>query len=489
MTKKRLIVAGLVLAAVCGVVSTEILEAVGEPVAAGPMDIQVELLDGDGRPLTGVTAGELEVRFGEDLVGVSDGGAVGGNWRVVLYFDQLLSDSIVFRNATIELAGKAVELTRLGPVEIVLGGSEVRTALPPTRDPDALSQALGWLRLREDAQDLQAEIRRDLLALLEPEAEEQEESADTVDLSQAVADALDRERQALRGQRERLLTWAAENRAPGPKALFYIGSGFDAEPAHFYRSEIDPSLIGPVAGSLQSGPITPSVDELGQVLSVFGWTAFPTLPPVREDLLLTPDDNSPATQEGADTVDVVYQDGRLVDKTTIGFDPAKLLRERRKAKDTEETGPVLLEPIAPLQALAKITGGEVVGTDLELTDLLERLPKRLQLTLDGAEPGTEMERIEVTVRADAGDGEPAAVVRSREWVSAVTPEIVATVRSHQILNNEIDEGDLPVSAAFQPAMPPAENELVIQIEASSEVPTRLGTIPLRVSVATEDSEG
>ncbi|MGB6994921.1 MAG: VWA domain-containing protein, partial [Thermoanaerobaculia bacterium] len=479
----------IVLAAICGVVSTEILEAVGEPSAAGPMDLQVELLDGDGRPLTGVTAGELEVRFGEDLVGVSDGGAVGGNWRVVLYFDQLLSDSIVFRNATIELAGKAVELTRLGPVEIVLGGSEVRTALPPTRDPDALSQALGWLRLREDAQDLQAEIRRDLLALLEPEAEEQEESADTVDLSQAVADALDRERQALRGQRERLLTWAAENRAPGPKALFYIGSGFDAEPAHFYRSEIDPSLIGPVAGSLQSGPITPSVDELGQVLSVFGWTAFPTLPPVREDLLLTPDDNSPATQEGADTVDVVYQDGRLVDKTTIGFDPAKLLRERRKAKDTEETGPVLLEPIAPLQALAKITGGEVVGTDLELTDLLERLPKRLQLTLDGAEPGTEMERIEVTVRADAGDGEPAAVVRSREWVSAVTPEIVATVRSHQILNNEIDEGDLPVSAAFQPAMPPAENELVIQIEASSEVPTRLGTIPLRVSVATEDSEG
>ena len=182
LTTKNLVVAGLVLAAVCGVVSTEILEAVGEAASAGPMDLHVELLDGDGRPLTEVTAGELEVRSGEDLVGVSDRGAVGGNWRVVLYFDQLLSDSIVFRNGTIEMAGKAVDLTRLGPVEIVLGGAEVKTALPPTRDPDALSQALGWLRLREDAQDLQAEIRRDLLALLEPEAEEQEESAEAVDL-------------------------------------------------------------------------------------------------------------------------------------------------------------------------------------------------------------------------------------------------------------------------------------------------------------------
>ena len=212
--------------------------------------------------------------------------------------------------------------------------------------------------------------------------------------------------------------------------------------------------------------------------------------PVREDLLLTPGEDSPKTQEGADTVDVIYQDGRLIDKTTIGFDPAKLLRERRKAKDAEEeTGPVLLDPIAPLQALAKVTGGEVVGTDLQLAGLLERLPQRLQVTLDGAESGTEMERIEVTLRADAGDGELAAVVRSREWVSAVTPEVVATVRSRQILNNEIDEGGLPVSAALQPAEPPAENQLVIQIEASSEVLERTGTVPLRVSVASEDSEG
>ncbi|TNF79386.1 MAG: VWA domain-containing protein [Acidobacteria bacterium] len=473
---------------VLGVVSTEILEAVDEPVTAGPMDLQIELLDGEGRPLA-TMAGELEVRSGEDLVGVSDRGSVGANWRVVLYFDQLLSDSIVFRNATIELAGKAVELTRLGPVEVVLGGAEVKTALPPTRDPDALRQALGWLRLREDAQDLQAGIRRELLALIEPEEEEQEGSAGTVDLSHAVAEAHAQERQVLRGQRERLLTWAVENRAPGPKALFYIGSGFDAEPADFYRSQIDPSLIGPVAGALQSGPITPSVEELGQVLSVFGWTTFPSMPPVREDLLLTPGDDSPQVQEGADKVDVIYQDGRLVDKTTIGFDPTKVLRERRKARDEEETGPVLLNPVVPLQVLAQITGGEVLGTDLQLTDLLERLPQRRQVTLDSDGSKTGMERIDISVLADAGEGESPAVVRSREWVSAVTPEVVATVRSRQLLNDEIDEGDLPVSAALQPAEPGAENQVVIQFEASAEVLERSETVPLRVSLASEDSEG
>ena len=488
MTKINLLVAGLLLAVAFGVVSTEILEAVDEPVTAGPMDLQVEILDAEGRPLA-MTTNELEVRSGEDLVGVSDRGSVGGNWRVVLYFDQLLSDSIVFRNATIELAGKVTELTRLGPVEIVLAGAEVKIALPPTRDPDALSQALGWLRLREDAQDLQAGIRRDLLALLEPEAEGEEEGDDSVDLSQAVAEAHDQERQALRSQRERLLTWAVENREPGPKALFYIGSGFDAEPDDFYRSEIDPSLIGPVAASLQSDPITPSVDELGQALSVFGWTVLPTLPPVREDLLLTPGEDSPQAQEGADTVDVVFQDGRLVDKTTIGFDPTKVLRERRKAKEEKEIGPVLLDPTAPLQFLATSTGGEVIGSDLQLTDLLERLPQRRQVALDSAGSETGMERIEVTVPSAAGESESAAVVRSREWVSAVTPEVVATVRSRQILNNEIDGGDLPVSAALQPAETPAGDQVVVQFEASSEVLKRSGTVPLRVSVATEDSEG
>jgi Ca-activated chloride channel family protein len=489
MRIRRVFVVALVLAVAGGAISTGVLEAVDEPTAAGAMDLYVELLDGEGRPVTEVAVGKIEVRTGQDLLGATDHGAVGGNWRVVLYFDQLLSDSIIFRNATIELSGMAMELTRLGPVEIVLGGAEIRTALPPTRDPDALSQALGWLRLREDAQDLQAEVRRELLALLAPAPAAQEETTATVDHSQAVAEALAQETRILRGQRERLLIWLAENRAPGPKALFYIGGGFDAEPAEFYRSEIDPSIIGPVAGSLESGPITPSIGQLGQVLSVYGWTVFPSIPPAREDLLLTPGEDSPPIQEGADTVDVIYQDGRLVDKTTIGFDPAKILRERRKARAEVEIRPVLLEPMVPLQDLATITGGEVVGMDLQMSGLVERLPQRRQLTLNGSRLGTRMARVEVFVPAGAGEGEIPVVVRSGEWVSTVTPEIVAEVRARQILSSEIDEGDLPISAALRPARPPDENELVIQIEASDETVGKPGPVPLRVSLALEDSEG
>lgn len=491
MRETRFIVAGLLLAVAVGGISTGTAEGVRDPAFAGAGDLFVEVLDGDGKPLTELAGEELQVRSGEDLVGVTDLGAVGGNWRVVLYFDQLLSDSIAFRNATIELAGKALELTRLGPVEIILGGAEVRTALPPTRDPDALSQALGWLRLREDARDEQAEIRRQLLELLQPAETEEVGSAEEVDVSRAVAEALNLETRLLSGQRERLLLWAADNRDPGAKALFYIGSGFDAEPADFYRSEIEPSLIGPVADSLQSARVTLSAEELGQVLSVYGWTIFPALPPVREDLLLTPDEDSPPTQEGADKVDVIYQDGRLVDKTTIGFDPTKVLRERRKAREEEEkeVASVLLDPIAPLRALAKSTGGEVVVTDLQLADLLQRLPQRRRLTWDGPETGVQLKRVEVTARAAAADGRVPTTVRSREWVAAVTPEVVAEARSRQILDNEIDEGDLPVSAALEPAGPESGSRLVVQIEASAEALKQPGPIPLRVSLAEEDSQG
>ena len=119
-------------------------------------EVWMELLDGEGNP-QGERAAELvEVLAGGRIAELEDRGAVGSGWRVVLYFDLLLSDPMAFRNATIELAERARGLTALGEVEIVLAGEEVRLALPPTRDPDALSQALSWLRLREDSLDRQA---------------------------------------------------------------------------------------------------------------------------------------------------------------------------------------------------------------------------------------------------------------------------------------------------------------------------------------------
>ncbi|NNL64712.1 MAG: hypothetical protein HKP30_00580, partial [Myxococcales bacterium] len=82
-------------------------------------------------------------------------------WQVAIYFDQLLSDPRVLRNATVLLADRAGALADLGPVQILLGGETVRSALPPTTDSAALADALAWLRLRESSADAQASIRVD----------------------------------------------------------------------------------------------------------------------------------------------------------------------------------------------------------------------------------------------------------------------------------------------------------------------------------------
>ena len=64
------------------------------------------------------------------------------DWRIVLYFDQFLAGPVDFRNAALELAAQTRALVGLGPVEIVMAGEEIRTAMPATQDPLALSEAL-----------------------------------------------------------------------------------------------------------------------------------------------------------------------------------------------------------------------------------------------------------------------------------------------------------------------------------------------------------
>ncbi|MDH3524789.1 MAG: hypothetical protein OES32_14490, partial [Acidobacteriota bacterium] len=85
-------------------------------------------------------------------------------WQVAVYFDQLLSDPRTLRNATVLLAEKAAALADLGPVQLLLGGETVRSALPPTRDSAVLADALAWLRVRESSADAQASIRLDFAA-------------------------------------------------------------------------------------------------------------------------------------------------------------------------------------------------------------------------------------------------------------------------------------------------------------------------------------
>jgi hypothetical protein len=84
-------------------------------------------------------------------------------WEVAIYFDQLLSDTRVMHNAAVRLGERASALADLGPVQILLGGETVRSALPPSTDAQVIDDALAWLRLRESSADAQAELRRDFV--------------------------------------------------------------------------------------------------------------------------------------------------------------------------------------------------------------------------------------------------------------------------------------------------------------------------------------
>jgi hypothetical protein len=176
---------------------------------------------------------------------------------VVLLFDQSLTRPLDFGNAALQLAERARELTRLGPVEVLLAGREVRTALPATRDPDVLEQALHWIRLREESEDLQEELRWDLIEnlglLSDQDGVEAASSRVRSEPSEAQVRAqlaMRDESQLLREHHEQLLLWVSEETSPGPKAIVMVASGYDAEPDEFYRSLLAREYGEPVAAQL-----------------------------------------------------------------------------------------------------------------------------------------------------------------------------------------------------------------------------------------------
>jgi Ca-activated chloride channel family protein len=455
--------------------------------------VLLEALSPAGQVVTDEIAGRIEALVAGQRVPVGELEVVGEEWRVVLLFDQLLTNPLDFGNAALQLAERSRELTHLGTVEILVAGREMRTALPATRDPDVLEQALHWIRLREESEDLQEELRWRLLENLGfvgegsgvvTKSEGTRDAAEVVALAQA---AIEDEMELLRDYHEQLLLWASETTATSaPKAIVLVSSGYDAQPDDFYRSLLVKEFGEPTAARLTPVPIQPSVFEVSQVFAAYGWVAVPYLPEQRANELLEPGEGDAAEQEGKDKVDVILQDGRLVDKTTIGVDPLKWLRERRERSQKQEEAPVLiLNPGMPIQELAEATGGELVRGKFQLSDLLERLPRRQELAIDlgdlevGAQPLLELE-LEIE-----GEG-PRSTLRYPRWLSQVTPEVVSGTRARRILDNQLDEGELPLIAALQSSENGRETRLVIKRDLFEEG-GQTGS-PLRVTVAISHDE-
>ena len=193
-------------------------------------EIELEALDPAGEVVTDQVVGRVDALVDGQVVPISRVGETGDEWRVVLLFDQVLTRPLDFGNAALQLAERSRELTRLGPVEIILAGREMRTALPATRDPDVLEQALHWIRLREDSDDLQEELRWSLLEDLGIVSEDRDEEAGAAGVrsepeaaAARVQMALRDERQLLREHHEQLLLWVSEETAPGAEGDHHGG--------------------------------------------------------------------------------------------------------------------------------------------------------------------------------------------------------------------------------------------------------------------------
>ncbi len=453
-------------------VQEKALERGPESAAEGTVEVWVGAAAGGELP----PAERLEVLDGGRPVAVEDLGELGGPLPVTIYLDQRLASPLSFHNATLQLAERAPALTRLGPVELVLGGEEVRTALPATDDPDALAQGLAWLRLRESAEDLQADLRRELLEELELLAAWEAGGPLAVPAGDAerVAAARRLEEAVLAEAREGLLFWASREAPAGPRVLILAGDGFDDAPPAFYGRLGGGSAGAPPAAAAPA----PSLDELAQVLAAYGWITLPFVPTTRGDQLLAGEPDDEPQQEGADKVDVVLQDGRLVDRTRVGFDPRKVLEKVRERRLEGSRSP-LVAPLEPLKRMAEATGGELLADPLAFDAALAALPRRRRLRW--AHPYGPAGLRPVEVREAGAPAGPR--LAARRWVAGATPEAVAAVRAGRLLEGTLDEGELPVEAAVE-SRPDGSARLLLRLESAAA-----DAGPLRVTLAEAPAAG
>lgn len=422
--------------------------------------------------------------------------------RVVVYFDLPLLTTQQVLGAAGTLSDRAAELVALAEVQLVVGDESSRTVLPASIDPERVSQSLSGVGTRYGGHDGIGEVRTRFLDELRAVAGDR--SGDRPPLPAHLVERIERlareslaaEAELLRDQRERIASWAAEEGSLGPDrsaALILVTGGFDEDPLGFYRAALDAHGLGKtVADRLERPVVLPSLDELGKVLSAYGWLTFPYVASgLGEQEASTEGRRRRGGEEGPQAPgpeDTLSRPGldpseRDDDQRPALITPRLGGRERDESKGPER--PDVRPGREALAEVARAAGGEVVRDALQLPDLLDRLARRQRVTV-ATVPG-EPERIEVELADGAGDG---VTLRAPRWTGETPPRSLAAVRVRRLLERqEATGGALPVEAAFEP--PPsgsAEGRLTVRLGAPGETPPEPGT-PLRATVGIARFEG
>ncbi len=464
--------------------------------AAAPCAASARAFDGlTASVLVEPPAGRSEALAAGDLILLEEGqprpvlsvAPLDGPWRVAVWFDLATSADLAPRNAALELAERARDLTALGPVEVVLADEDgPRAALPPTRDPLLLAETLSWIAVRETGADAQHRLREGFVRDLgeneiggPPRGRPPPPLRVVEAVGEAAREAIGREAEQLAAGREMLLEWAVEAAGPEPRLLVFITSGFDEAPRDFYAATLSAAGLGDLAGALTSPLVRPPIEQLGGTLASYGWVVAVFVPATRSALLAPPAADEAAAEERVaepPTAEDLEEDGTA----RVGGDLLDLFRQRRGGEKPERK---LRDPLAPLAALVAATGGERITDARALPPLGERLARRVRVVYE-AGPGARSGLAAVEARlAQGGERAGGPLLGGSRWAAAATPEVVAETRMGRLLAGDLDEGDLPLSAALGPGAGRfAEAEVLIRL-AGDEARPGLARLRATVGVA------
>ncbi|HLE85874.1 MAG TPA: hypothetical protein VJG13_16165 [Thermoanaerobaculia bacterium] len=185
------------------------------------------------------------------------------SWRVVLYFDAVLSDEHQMRWAAELLAGRLDEIRALGAVDLVVADPDPRTVVSPEADGATLEEALAQMALFPRGEDALVERRLEILEDLE--------GIGPADLPTEAGAMILADESALVQERLDALLLALVERsqgAPSRRLVLIASGGFDLAPGW-----LPPELAAPPS------PLAGAVERLGRTLSAYGWLAAPLLAP------------------------------------------------------------------------------------------------------------------------------------------------------------------------------------------------------------------
>jgi Ca-activated chloride channel family protein len=406
------------------------IPAVPAPTEAVPTiqtGLAVEALDRRGEPLRDPKLEDFTVS--EDgvprrVVGVE----AGKPWRVVVYVDRVLAGTRSVRGAGGLLAAQSRELAALGPVEVVIAEPEPRPALFPTQNPQAIDEALSQLMLEGDGRDDLRLLRQRYLGEVGAPTERPEELADRLE------EAITAEARLVRHQQDVLLEWLAGSaRQDGPRVLFLVSDGFDLDPRTPYLSAVaDPARRGSLRGEMSDPGLAERNGVLVRAAAALGWTVLPM--PMGNERLPELRPWRPSSNPDI-PVGVVITPGRKKPEEAPSKPPPAL--------------PELVDPRAPLAALAAETGGEVLTSPSAMASAIARLRSRVWLRYETPDMVGGTPRL-VDVRVASAEK-----TRAGRWSGPGLPDALAALRAERILSSGQEEGELPVAATLRSLEDPA----------------------------------